>query len=137
MDQQPRRILIVDDDPTVCQICRRILDSAGYQTHEASDGSAALDFMREFPDKPHLVLSDIVMPRMNGVQLLEALSALHPGLPVLLMTGYASQALRQLGIEVPCGVLPKPFTPEDLLSEVRRCLFPLGPGGPPASPPKS
>jgi CheY-like chemotaxis protein len=70
-------------------------------------------------------LSDIVMPRLNGVQLLEALSALHPGLPVLLMTGYAMDALREQGISVPCGVLAKPFAPEHLLSEVHRCLYPL------------
>jgi CheY-like chemotaxis protein len=59
------------------------------------------------------------MPRMNGVQLLEALSGLHPGLPVLLMTGYAMDALREQGISVPCGVLAKPFAPEHLLSEVQ------------------
>jgi CheY-like chemotaxis protein len=125
MVEQPRRILVVDDDPTVRQICMRVLRTAGYDTHEASDGAAALDFVRKSPDKPHLVLSDIVMPRMNGVQLLEALSVLHPGLPVLLMTGYAMDALREQGISVPCGVLDKPFAPEHLLSEVHRCLYPL------------
>jgi len=126
MAQQPRHILVVDDDATVRQICRRILHSAGYQTHEASDGSAALDFVRESPDRPHLVVSDIVMPRMNGVQLLEALSVLYPGLPILLMSAYTIEALREQGIDVPCGVLAKPFTPEHLLSQVWRCLYPLG-----------
>src|ERR1051325_10346358 len=115
MAQQPRHILVVDDDATVRQICRRILHSAGYQTHEASDGSAALDFVRESPDRPHLVVSDIVMPRMNGVQLLEALSVLYPGLPILLMSAYTIEALREQGIDVPCGLLAKPFTPEHLL----------------------
>jgi CheY-like chemotaxis protein len=103
----------------------RVLQSAGYDAYEAGDGAAALDFLRESPQKPHLVLSDIVMPRMNGVQLLEVLSTLHPGLPVLLMTGYAMDALREQGISVPCGVLAKPFAPEHLLSEVHRCLYPL------------
>ena len=125
MAQQPRRILVVDDDPNVRQICVRVLRSAGYDAYEAGDGAAALDFVRESPEKPDLVLSDIVMPRLNGVQLLEALSALHPGLPVLLMTGYAMDALREQGISVPCGVLAKPFAPEHLLSEVHRCLYPL------------
>src|SRR5262249_55369896 len=92
MVEQPRRILIVDDDAAVRQICMRVLRSAGYDTHEASDGAAALDFVRESPEKPHLVLSDIVMPRMNGVQLLEAFSVLHPRLPVPLMTGYVNTA---------------------------------------------
>jgi CheY-like chemotaxis protein len=117
---------VVEDDPTVRRTCTHILHSAGYQTHEASDGSSALDFVRESPDRPHLVVSDIVMPRMNGVQLLEAVSVLFPGLPVLLMSGYAIEALREQGIDVPCGVLPKPFTPEHLLAEVWHCLYPLG-----------
>src|SRR4029450_13940154 len=98
MAQQPRRILVVDDDPPVRQICVRVLRSAGYDAYEAGDGAAALDFVRKSPEQPDLVLSDIVIPRLNGVQLLEALSSLHPGLPVLLMTGYAMDALREQGI---------------------------------------
>ena len=64
-----------------------------------------------------LVLSDVAMPQLNGVQLLEALSVSHPDLPVLLMSAYAVEDLA-----APCGIVIEPFTPERLLDEVRRCL---------------
>jgi CheY-like chemotaxis protein len=68
------------------------------------------------------VVSDIVMPRMNGVELLQTLSLELPRLPVILMSGYDMNQLTQLGIVSPCGVLSKPFPPELLLAEVRRCI---------------
>jgi DNA-binding NtrC family response regulator len=51
-----------------------------------------------------------VMPRMNGVELLQALAVSYPGLPVILMSGYATTELAELGIAAPCGILTKPFT---------------------------
>jgi DNA-binding NtrC family response regulator len=68
------------------------------------------------------VVSDIVMPRMNGVELLQSLSLEHPRLPVILMSGYDMNQLSRLGIVSPCGVLSKPFPPDQLLAEVRRCI---------------
>jgi DNA-binding NtrC family response regulator len=59
---------------------------------------------------------------MNGVQLLQSLSTLRPDLPVLLMSGYGTAELADLGIASPCGVLVKPFSPETLVAEVRRCM---------------
>jgi len=69
-----------------------------------------------------LVLSDVVMPQLTGVELLEALSVSHPDLPVLLMSGYAVEDLTARGIAAPCGILKKPFTQERLLAEAGRCL---------------
>jgi DNA-binding NtrC family response regulator len=68
------------------------------------------------------VVSDIVMPRMNGVELMDALSASHPDVPVILMSGYATAALSEMGIASPCSILPKPFPAERLLAEVHRCI---------------
>jgi two-component system response regulator FlrC len=68
------------------------------------------------------VVSDIVMPRMNGVELLQSLSLERPRLPVILMSGYGSDQLTRRGIVSPCSVLAKPFPPERLLAEVRRCI---------------
>jgi len=68
------------------------------------------------------VLSDIVMPRMNRVQLRQSLSTLRPDLPVILMSGYGPAQLAELGSASPCGVLGKPFSPETPLAEVRRCI---------------
>jgi DNA-binding NtrC family response regulator len=70
------------------------------------------------------VVSDIVMPRLNGVQLLEALAVSHPDLPIILMSGYAPTQLAERGIAAPCSVLSKPFSPQSLLAEVQRCLAP-------------
>jgi DNA-binding NtrC family response regulator len=64
-----------------------------------------------------------VMPRMNGVQLLESLSAFRPRLPVILMSGYGAAELAKRGIASPCAVLAKPFPAEVLVAEVRRCIL--------------
>ena len=82
----------------------------------------ALEFIRCCEIPPDVVVTDIAMPRLNGVELLQALASLHPGLPVLLMSGYGVAELEQQGIAVPCAVLIKPFAPERLIAEVLRCL---------------
>ena len=69
-----------------------------------------------------MVVSDIVMPKLNGVQLLRQLSIPHPELPVILMSGYAGPELAERGIQAPCSVLAKPFRPDQLVAEVRRCI---------------
>jgi CheY-like chemotaxis protein len=99
-------ILVVDDEPTVRRFASRVLREAGYGVKEALDA----------------VVSDIVMPRMNGVDLVRSLALEHPRLPVILMSGYDMDHLSRLGIVSPCGVLSKPFPPARLLAEVRRCL---------------
>jgi DNA-binding NtrC family response regulator len=115
------QILVVDDEPGVREMVCRMLAQGGYGTCEAADGAEALASLRAgLP--VDLVLSDVAMPQLNGVQLVEALSVSHPGLPVLLMSGYAVQDLVARGIAAPCGIVMKPFTPERLLDEVRRCL---------------
>ena len=119
------QILVVDDEPGVRRMVCRMLAQGGYGICEATDGAEALASLRAGL-VGDLVLSDVVMPQMDGVQLLEALSVSHPGLPVLLMSGYAVQDLVARGIAAPCGIVLKPFTPERLLDEVRRCLSEWG-----------
>jgi DNA-binding NtrC family response regulator len=120
------RILVVDDEPGIRQYVSRILEEEGFTVGEAKDGVEALEHIRADPDNWHLVVSDIVMPRCNGVELYEELARLAPELPVILMSGYATTDLIQLGIAAPCAILAKPFEAERLLDEVRRCL-PIGP----------
>lgn len=115
------QILVVDDEAGVRRMVCRILARGGYGTSEAADGAEALASIRAGL-AVDLVLSDIVMPQLDGVKLLEALSVSHPGLPVLLMSGHAAADLAARGITAPCGILVKPFTAERLLEEVRRCL---------------
>jgi DNA-binding NtrC family response regulator len=116
------RILIVDDEPTVRRLTARVLEGEGYQVSEAVDGLEALDIVRSNGSELGVVISDIVMPRLNGVELLQNITTVHPDLPVILMSGYGTGRLKDLGIAAPCAVLHKPFPPQTLIAEVRRCI---------------
>jgi CheY-like chemotaxis protein len=122
-----RRILVVDDEPTVRRFATRVLVEAGYHVEEAADGAAALDRVQAGTMPPDAVVSDIVMPRVNGVELLRALTTTHPGLPIILMSGYGTEQLQGMGIAAPCAILSKPFSADRLLEEVRRCLAGIDP----------
>jgi two-component system cell cycle sensor histidine kinase/response regulator CckA len=116
------RILIADDEPAIRRFAARALIEAGYEVLEATDGAAALSMVRSGSEAIDAVVSDVVMPRLTGIELLQLLSASHPDLPCILMSGYAAGQLREMGIAAPCGMLAKPFTAERLVEEVRRCL---------------
>jgi two-component system, cell cycle sensor histidine kinase and response regulator CckA len=115
-------VLVVDDEPLVRRFAARVLRDEGFGVHEAGDGAEALELIGAGIAHLEVVLSDIVMPRMNGVQLLQSLSTSRPDLPVILMSGYGMAQLSELGIASPCGVLAKPFSLEALVAEVRRCI---------------
>jgi two-component system cell cycle sensor histidine kinase/response regulator CckA len=114
-------VLLADDEGAVRRFAARVLEREGYSVFEAKDGAEALELVEQGHVPFDLVVSDIVMPRLNGVELLQALSSRKPDLPVILMSGYATAALAELGISAPCGILAKPFPAERLLEEVRRC----------------
>jgi CheY-like chemotaxis protein len=113
---------VVDDEPIVRRFAARVLEAEGFLVSEAADGADALRLLQEEVHDVDAVLSDIVMPRLNGVELLQVLSSTHPQLPVLLMSGYASAELEGMGIAAPCAILTKPFAPERLVEELRRFL---------------
>jgi two-component system cell cycle sensor histidine kinase/response regulator CckA len=124
IDETPEReiVLVVDDEPTVRRFARRVLTEHGYAVLEAENGAEALELIHESGARLDVVVSDIVMPKLNGVQLLRQLSIMHPELPVILMSGYAGPQLVERGIQTPCSVLAKPFHPDQLVAEVRRCI---------------
>lgn len=90
--------------------------------YEAADGAHALELIQGGTVPVELVVSDIIMPRLNGVELMKSLALTHPGVPVILMSAYAQGELADMGVAAPCGVVPKPFPAERLVEEVRRCL---------------
>jgi CheY-like chemotaxis protein len=116
------RILVVDDEPHVRLIIRRLLDQEGYRVFEAGDGLQALQMVRAGPDRLDLVVSDLAMPKLNGIQLVQILSMETPELPFVLISGYATGELAKFGIVAPCGVLEKPLVVDKFLAEVKRCL---------------
>ena len=120
-------VLVVDDESTVRRFARRVLLEHGYDVHEAADGAEALELVSGTFDRLDVVVSDIVMPKLNGVELLQRLAIVRPQLPIILMSGYAGQQLAEQGIEAPCSILAKPFSAEALAKKVRDVL-----DGPPA-----
>jgi two-component system cell cycle sensor histidine kinase/response regulator CckA len=115
-------VLVVDDEPAVRRFAARALEGEGYRVSTAKDGVEALELVGTAPKPMGLVVTDVVMPRLGGVELLRTLAASHPALPIILMSGYATPQLADVGIAAPCAVLVKPFSVEALVDEVRRCL---------------
>jgi two-component system cell cycle sensor histidine kinase/response regulator CckA len=116
-------ILLVEDEDGVRHLARHILEQAGYIVLEAQDGEHACTICTEHKGPIHLLVSDVVMPKMSGGKLYKHLSTLYPGLKVLFVSGYSDSGLTRHGVvsnEVDC--LMKPFTPEALTASVRAVL---------------
>jgi CheY-like chemotaxis protein len=118
----PATILLVDDDPAVRDVTAAMLEDLGYGVIEASDGAAALDLLSK-GIRVDLMLADFSMPGMTGSELAAAAAELRPGLPVLLVTGYADE--RTLAAVSSDRLVLKPFRTEDLARKMRVAL-----GGP-------
>jgi CheY-like chemotaxis protein len=113
------RILVVDDEELVRSLTARLLRRLGYHVTEVETPHAALERLRSEGDRFALLLTDVVMPEMSGVELAAQARQLDPGLPVLFMSGYDPGLLG--GIEAP-SLLQKPFTPAQLAEAVERAL---------------
>lgn len=111
------RVLIVDDDPAILAFSRSVLSTQGYDVISVSSGEEALRIVRGNPPFD-LILSDFVMPGIQGPELLESIKQAYPSTALLLMTGYAPVPLRGI------PVLPKPFSARDLGDAVFTCLAP-------------
>ena len=117
-----RTILVVDDDPWVRILARDMLADEGYRVLEASDGHDAVRVAAQHPGPIHLLLTDVVMPGMDGCELATGLTALLPGLKVLFMSAYDRDFLVARGLDPGGPVVTKPFTVEYLSRRVRMAL---------------
>ena len=115
-------ILLVEDDPAVRGSVRRVLERHRYLVREAADGSEAVAALAESDSHFDLVLADMVMPSMGGLELRRRLRVLRPRMPVLLMSGYSEEAITRLGHEDVGPLLEKPFTVEGMLAKVEEML---------------
>ena len=115
------RIVVIDDEETMRDSCTQVLIKEGYRVEVASDGGTGLSKTREMA--PDLVLVDLKMPGMNGIEILDALREMDPTIVPIVITGYATvtsavEAMKQGAYDF----LPKPFTPDELRLIVKRGL---------------
>ena len=116
-------ILLVEDEPALLGLTHILLKKMGYTVLPAKNAETALEQARTFAGSIHLLLTDVVMPGMNGRDLWKKLSSQKPDLKVLFMSGYTSNILSNRGmIEGPFHFIQKPFTMDDLSTKLREAL---------------
>ncbi|MBI4470737.1 MAG: PAS domain S-box protein [Acidobacteria bacterium] len=121
--QGTETILLVEDQDEVRALSREVLQMAGYTVLEASRGDQALDITSTTKREIHLLLTDIIMPRMSGLELSDRIQAVCPEIKVLYMSGYTDRALTHAGkLSAETPFLQKPFSPAQLVRKVRETL---------------
>jgi two-component system cell cycle sensor histidine kinase/response regulator CckA len=116
-------VLLVEDEEAVRRGGKRMLETRGYTVHEAGSGTEALDIMEELQGKVDIVVSDVVMPEMDGPTLLTELRKIYPDMKFIFVSGYAEDAFaRNLPADAKFGFLPKPFSLKQLAVAVREML---------------
>jgi DNA-binding NtrC family response regulator len=116
-------ILVVEDEDTVRTLTANVLKNAGYVVIEASGPAAALKMAERSASTIHLLLSDVIMPGFDGVELSKRFRKSHPQTPVLFMSGYSDDTMAHHGLTVDqYKLLTKPFTTTNLLLKVREAL---------------
>jgi two-component system, cell cycle sensor histidine kinase and response regulator CckA len=116
-------ILIVEDEVALRTLLSRFFSLYGYEVLEARDGGEALLACQQHHGPIHIMLTDVVMPRMNGSELADRLTPLHPEMHVFFMSGYTDSDLAPYGVlDSSKTIIPKPFRPLDLVKKVRKFL---------------
>lgn len=115
-------ILVVDDDPQVLALARDILAGEGYQVLEASGGEDALRVAEGHAGAIHLLLTDVVMPGMNGRELAGRLRSIRRETKVLFMSGFTTELVADYGVISGDPLITKPFTLAGLAHKVREIL---------------
>jgi len=116
-------VLVVEDEGAVRDQTVLVLASYGYDVLDAADGQSALEISRSHPGAIDLLLTDVIMPGLNGRELAEQLQTQRPEMRVLYMSGYTGDAIESQGVQAQgMAFLPKPFTLEELLGKVREVL---------------
>jgi DNA-binding NtrC family response regulator len=132
-DERPLRgdgtVLLVEDEDVVRKFVHRVLESCGYTVHALAEPGQAIEFANARAGEIDLIVTDVVLPDMNGRAMATLMQQRHPESKVLYMSGYADSAIVQHGVldEGMC-FLPKPFTAEALARSVRAVLDPRSVG---------
>ncbi len=121
------RVLLVEDDPTVRRMIRRVIERLGYRVEDVNDGVEALELLERAPRQSarfDVVLTDFVLPRgVDGLELKQRIAERWPDLPVALMSGYASETLTHASkLDPSVRIIPKPFSKERLARELHAAI---------------
>jgi two-component system cell cycle sensor histidine kinase/response regulator CckA len=116
-------VLVVEDDLPVLKLARKILDGLGYTVLIAGTPGEALGLAEKHAGEIHLLVTDVIMPEMNGRELAERLQSLYPGLKYMFMSGYTANAIAHGNVlEEGVHFIQKPFSTRDLAVKVREAL---------------
>jgi two-component system, cell cycle sensor histidine kinase and response regulator CckA len=115
-----QNILVVEDDRLNRELLSKVLRQEGYQVLEACDGDIALKILQPLPCD--LVITDFLMPMLNGIEFVKQLRSLHPQMPIIFMTGYLTAISDKRIVDDVAEILAKPFEPNVLRSSVHRLL---------------
>ncbi|MCA1793556.1 MAG: PAS domain S-box protein, partial [Desulfobacteraceae bacterium] len=116
-------ILLVEDEPTILRMTRMMLERKGYSVLPAATPAEAIDLAKAHADKIHLLMSDVVMPEMNGRDLAGQISALYPDIGLLFMSGYTAEVIAHQGVlDDGVAFIQKPFSMADMTAKVRNIL---------------
>ena len=116
-------VMVVEDELAIRGLVRRTLEGVGLVVIEAENGRQALDIFALGGEPPRLVLTDVIMPELNGRELSDALADMHPNVPILFMSGYTGdEVLARSLLPDTAPFIQKPFAPDELLSRVRGML---------------
>jgi DNA-binding response OmpR family regulator len=127
-----QRVLVVDDDPTVSDVVRRYLEREQFSVQLAGDGQAALDAYER--DRPDLVVLDLMLPGIDGLEVCRRLRQHDRDLPIIMLTALGEESDRVLGLEIGADdYVTKPFSPRELVLRVQSVLRRIAPSPPQAA----
>ena len=115
-------VMVVDDDDSMRKLVAATLKRYGYSILSARGGKRGIDCFRKRRDQIDLILTDILMPGMNGPGMVDTILEEKPSMKVLFMTGYSASVVLPTHLHKRFAVIEKPFTPESLARAVRECL---------------
>lgn len=117
-------VLLAEDQSSIRSALREFLISKGYQVLEAQNGSEALDLAEHHPGSIDVLVTDVIMPQIRGLELAKRVTELHPDICVIFMSGYSEDALleNRLLSQQNVTLIQKPFDPEDLAQKIRESL---------------
>jgi CheY-like chemotaxis protein len=119
----PETILLVEDEPMILEMTTTMLEMPGYTVLATPSPGEAIRLAKGHTATVHLLMTDVVMPEMNGRDLAEKISALHPGIRLLFMSGYTANVIAHQGVlDDGVAFIQKPFSMADMAVKLREAL---------------